>query len=137
MSPDLKNTTDDALPNYLNSLKFQQRHLYTDVRLALGYTAVVVAAATFAFDYKLGWERTKAGTLWAVIVYFALNSALTYWIWGVESGRVYVGEWKGKKVCFVVLNVRGGVLRKIEADLWARSRSRLVRRNIHLPTSCG
>ncbi|MCJ1449809.1 hypothetical protein MMC28_000137 [Mycoblastus sanguinarius] len=90
--PDLKNTTDDALPNYLISLKFKQSHFLTDVRLALGYTAVLIAATTFYADYQLGWEKTKAGTFWAVLIYFILNGALTFWIWGVEKGQVFVGE---------------------------------------------
>ena len=95
---DLKNTTDDALPNYLNSLRFRQSHLYTDVRHLLGFTAVAIAAATFYFDYTLGWEKTKTGTLWAVIAYFILNGALTLWLWRVERGCVYVGELKDVKV---------------------------------------
>lgn len=96
--PDLKNTTDDALPNYLTSLKFKQSHTLTDVRLALGYTAVVIAAVTFYFDYRLGWDKTKGWTLWAVVVYFILNSALTFWVWGVEKGTVFVGEKDGAQV---------------------------------------
>ena len=89
---DLKNTTDDALPNYLTSLKFKQSHFFTDVRLALGYSAVVIAATTFYADYKLGWDKTKFWTCWAVLVYFFLNGALTFWIWGVEKGIVFAGE---------------------------------------------
>ncbi|KAL8737226.1 MAG: hypothetical protein Q9181_001880 [Wetmoreana brouardii] len=89
---DLKNTTDDALPNYLTSLKFKQTHVLTDVRLALGYTAVVIAGVTFYADHKLGWDTTKYWTLWAVVAYFILNGALTYWIWGVEKGKIFTGE---------------------------------------------
>lgn len=90
---DLKNTTDDALPNYLNSLKFKQSHNLTDVRLALGYAAVLIAGFTFYFDFKLGWDKTKYWTLWAVVVYFLLNGALTLWIWKVEKGSVFVGNY--------------------------------------------
>ena len=64
----------------------------TDVRLGLGYSAVVIAAATFYADYKLGWDATKAATLWAVIAYFIINGALTVWIWGVEKGKVFIGK---------------------------------------------
>jgi len=98
MLPDLKNTTDDALPNYLTSLKFKQDQTYTDVRLALGWTAVVIAGALFYFDWKFGWEQTKVWTLPAVIVYFILNGAFTYWIWFVEKGIIFAGEREGKKV---------------------------------------
>ncbi|KAL9103290.1 MAG: hypothetical protein Q9163_001668 [Psora crenata] len=89
---DLKNTTDDALPNYLKSLKFKQIHFLTDVRLALGYIAVTIAGVLFYADWKLGWDATKAATLWAVIAYFTINGALTVWIWGVERGKVFSGE---------------------------------------------
>jgi len=96
---DLKNTTDDALPNYLTSLRFTQSHFLTDVRLALGYAAVSIAAVTVYADYKLGWDATKTATLWAVIAYFIINSALTAWIWGVEKGKVFVGEKGQSLVC--------------------------------------
>jgi hypothetical protein len=97
-SSDLKNTTDDALPNYLHSLKFKQIHTQTDVRLALGYSAVVIAGVLFYFDWKLGWEATKPYTAPAVIAYFLLNGAFSYWLWFVEKGVVYEGEGKTGKV---------------------------------------
>ena len=97
-TPDCKNTTDDALQNYLNGLKFRQSHWYTDVKLGLGYTAVIIAAITFALDYKFGFEATKAFTTLAVVIYFLLNGAFTWWIWQVEKSMIYVGAWKGRKV---------------------------------------
>ena len=95
---DLKNTTDDALPNYLASLKFKQDHRYTDVRLVLGWSAVTIAGVLFYFDWKFGWDATKAWTLPAVIAYFVLNGAFTYWIWFVEKSIVFVGEREGRKL---------------------------------------
>jgi hypothetical protein len=91
VTEDLKNTSDDAIPNYLNSLKFKQSHTLSDVRLALGYLAFAISAATFYWDYKLGFESTKYYTAAAVAVYACLNGALTFWIWGVEKGKIYVG----------------------------------------------
>lgn len=97
---DLKNTSDDALPNYLNSLGLKQSHTLTDVRLGLGYSAFLVAAACFLWDYKLGFESTKYYTAGAVAVYSLLNTALTLWIWLKEKGIVYVGTApKGETVC--------------------------------------
>ena len=95
---DLKSTTDDALPNSLNSLKFKQIHTSTDVRLVLGYTAVTIAGALFYYDWKFGWEASKPFTLPAVVAYFVLNTAFTYWLWFVEKGLVYEGEGKTGKV---------------------------------------
>lgn len=93
---DLKNTTDDALANYLRGLHFTQDNTKLDVRLALGYVSVIIAAATFAADYKLGWEATKTWTAVAVVAYGLLNGAFTYWMWAVEKGVVFEGV-KGKR----------------------------------------
>jgi len=95
---DLKNTTDDALPNYLNSLRFRQLHTQTDVRLGLGYSAVAIAGALFYYDWKFGWAASKPYTLPAVIAYFLLNGAFSYWLWFVERGVVYEGEGKTGKI---------------------------------------
>ncbi|KAL7786771.1 microsomal signal peptidase 25 kDa subunit domain-containing protein [Trichoderma ceciliae] len=88
---DLKNTADDAIPNYLNSLKFKQTHFLSDVRLGLGYSAFLIAAACFAWDYKLGFESTKIYTAVAVAAYTILNGILTFWMMVVEKGVVYQG----------------------------------------------
>lgn len=88
---DLKNTSDDAIPNYLNSLKFKQNFSRVDTRLALGYSAFAIAAACFAWDYKFGFENTKYYTAAAVAVYAVLNTILTVWIAFVEKGIVYEG----------------------------------------------
>lgn len=104
MSTDLKNATDDALAPYLTKLPspytFKQSHYYTDVRLAAGYAAVSIAAATFYADWKLGWDATKNYTAAACVLYFTLNSFLTLWVWTSEAGKVFVGIREGKqKVC--------------------------------------
>jgi hypothetical protein len=53
----------------------------------------------FYFDWKFGWNSTKAYTAPAVLAYFLLNGAFTYWIWFVEKGVVYEGKGKTGKVC--------------------------------------
>lgn len=99
VATDLKNTADDAIPNYLNSLKFKQTHFLSDVRLGLGYTAFVICAACFAWDYKLGFEDTKIYTAIAVALYTLLNGVLTFWMMFVEKGVVYQGTTpSGEKV---------------------------------------
>lgn len=97
---DLKNTTDDALGNYLRGLAFKQDNRKFDFRLGVGYTAVVIAAVTFVADYKLGWEATKNGTAVAVAAYAVLNGIFTYWMWFVEKGLVFEGAKDGKKVYY-------------------------------------
>ena len=95
---DLKNTTDDALGNYLRGLSFKQDNSKLDTRLAVGYVSVLIAAATFAADYKLGWEATKWWTAVAVAAHAVLNGVFTYWMWFVEGGLVFEGSREGQKV---------------------------------------
>ncbi|KAA8901439.1 signal peptidase complex subunit 2 [Sphaerosporella brunnea] len=95
---DLKNATDDAIQPYMKTLGFKQSNTLTDIRLAIGFTACAIAAATFYYDYTLGWEKTKVYTLYAVIAYFTLNTLLTWWMWWVEGNKVYIGEREGVKV---------------------------------------
>ncbi|PQE12774.1 microsomal signal peptidase 25 kDa subunit protein [Rutstroemia sp. NJR-2017a BBW] len=95
--PDLKNTTDDALPTYLNSLKFTQSHTLSDTRLAIGYTSFLVCAACFGWDYTYGFDATKSYTAIAVLIYFVLNSILTFWIFYIEKGIIYIGTSPDKK----------------------------------------
>ncbi|KAK4674012.1 signal peptidase complex subunit spc2 [Podospora pseudopauciseta] len=96
---DLKNTTDDAIPNYLTSLSFTPSHILTDVRLALGFSAFALSAACFAWDYNFGFESTKTYTAFAVALYTILNGLLTFWIFYVEKGTIYQGTSpKGDKI---------------------------------------
>jgi hypothetical protein len=99
---DLKNTTDDALGNYLRGLSFKQDNSKLDVRLALGYVSVIIAGAIFYADWKLGWEATKGWTAVAVAAYAVLNGAFTYWMWAVEKGLVFEGTKNGKKVGMIL-----------------------------------
>ncbi|KAJ5719912.1 hypothetical protein N7493_006790 [Penicillium malachiteum] len=96
---DLKSTSDDALVPYLTNLPapftFTPSYTNTNVRFALGYSAVAIAAFTFYADRTLGWEATTSPWIIAAVVsYFILNTALTYWIWGVEAGEVFCGKRK-------------------------------------------
>ncbi|CAG9944942.1 unnamed protein product [Clonostachys rosea f. rosea IK726] len=90
--PDLKNAADDAIANYLNSIKFKQSHSMIDVRLALGYSSFLLAAACALWDYQFGWEATKLYTAVAVAIYTVLSGALTLWTWKVEQGTIYQGK---------------------------------------------
>lgn len=96
--PDLKNTTDDALGNYLRGLNFRQNNNKLDFRLIVGYVAVIIAGVTFVADYKLGWEATKGWTAVAVATYAVLNGVFTYWLYYVEAGLVFEGAKEDKKV---------------------------------------
>jgi hypothetical protein len=63
-----------------------------DVRLALGYSSFLLAAACALWDYQFGWEATKLYTAVAVAIYTVLSGALTLWTWKVEQGTIYQGK---------------------------------------------
>lgn len=83
----------------MKSLGFKQSNLLIDIRLAVGFTACAICATTFYYDYTLGFEKTKHLTIYAVVAYFTLNTFLTWWMWWVEGGKVFVGQRDGVKVC--------------------------------------
>ncbi|CEJ57771.1 Putative Signal peptidase complex component [Penicillium brasilianum] len=94
---DLKSTSDDALLPYLTNLPapytFSVDNTKSNIRFVLGYSAVAIAGFTFYADRKLGWEATTSPwIITAVVSYFILNSALTFWIWAVEAGEVFYGK---------------------------------------------
>ncbi|KAL4925476.1 signal peptidase complex subunit 2 [Aspergillus undulatus] len=108
---DLKSTTDDALAPYLTILPqpytFKQDHFKTNVRFAVGYSAVAIAAFTFYADRKLGWEATTSPwILVAVGSYFVLNTILTYWIWAVEASEVFRGRRAGGETISIRSSVK-------------------------------
>jgi Microsomal signal peptidase 25 kDa subunit (SPC25) len=84
---------------YLTTLpkpyKFTVNNTNSNVRLVLGYSAVTIAGIAFYLERKLGWEVTQPWMLPAVLIYFALNLALTIWIWGVEAGQIFEGTREG------------------------------------------
>ncbi|KAF8534562.1 signal peptidase complex subunit 2 [Trichophaea hybrida] len=102
-SSELKNSTDDAIPTFMKSLGYKQSNILTDIRLAIGFSACSIAAITFYYDYIYDFHRTEQYTLYAVIAYMALNTLLTWWMWRVEGGTVYVGECNGIKCTQIVL----------------------------------
>ncbi|KAK6342891.1 hypothetical protein TWF718_008272 [Orbilia javanica] len=100
--PDLKNTSDDAVAAYLKTKSFAQSHSLTDVRLTLSTAACLIAGSTFYLDYTQGFEKTKTFTLYACIAYFTLNTALTIWLYFVESSTIYVGKHKTAPVSVII-----------------------------------
>ncbi|KAK7204606.1 signal peptidase complex subunit 2 [Myxozyma melibiosi] len=89
--PDLKNATDDEISRIMTSQGYTQKFTLIDIRLALGFSSVIVAAAASYYDFKVGFEAAKKYTAIGVTVYFVLNALLTLWIWKGEKGTVYEG----------------------------------------------
>lgn len=88
----------------------------------MGYSAVIISALTFAWDYKLGFEDTKLWTTVAVVAYFLLNGLFTVWIWAVEKGVIFTGKKNGKEVRFDSLTgIRRQVIANIKRQLTIKS----------------
>ena len=51
---------------------FKQIHIHTDVRLALGWTGVLIAGATALYSYRLEYEKSKPVIWIGLIVYVIL-----------------------------------------------------------------
>src|SRR5277367_2648188 len=101
---ELKATSDDevapvppppnALPNeqYMKSINYVQSHTLTDIRLILGYTAVLAVAAAAYYEYKVGFQQAKSWSMLSVGTYFLLNTGLYIWTTYIESNTIYVGR---------------------------------------------
>ncbi|QKX55161.1 uncharacterized protein TRUGW13939_02253 [Talaromyces rugulosus] len=135
---DLKNTTDDAF-TYLVRLPsqyaFKRNNTTTDVRLIVGYTAVIIAGVTFYLDRQLGWEATEAAWVKAAVVaYFTLNSILTFWIWAVDAGEVFKGERKsGERITIKSSTQKHSPLYKLKITYADKSGKVIQHKEIEAP----
>ena len=77
---------------YMKDLDYVQSHLLSDIRLGLGYTAVIACAAAAYYEYKVGFQEAKGISMLAVGLYFLLNTALYLWGWLIEKDTVYIGR---------------------------------------------
>jgi len=92
---DLKNACDDALKRFLSRPDlFKQSYVHTDVRLALGWLGVFVAAGTGYYGWRTEFEESKS-IVWAgVLLYVFLTSAQTLYAYFIERDTVFVGRRK-------------------------------------------
>lgn len=75
---DLRNAVDDNLAASLGELGFSQSFTLIDAKLALGVSTVLISAALFVADKKLGFEKTFTLTVVAVVLYFTLSALQLY-----------------------------------------------------------
>ncbi|KAF8645532.1 hypothetical protein AX16_007757 [Volvariella volvacea WC 439] len=92
---ELKNACDDALKRYLSRPElFKQIHWHTDIRLALGWLSVFVAAGTALYGYKVEFEESKP-VVWAgLILYIILTTLQTLYAYFIEGETIFVGKRK-------------------------------------------
>jgi len=92
---DLKNACDDALKRFLSHPDlFRQNFIHTDVRLALGWSAVFVAFGTGLYGWKIDFEKSKP-VVWAgVILYVILGLVQALYAYFIERDIVFLGKRK-------------------------------------------
>ncbi|KAG6855470.1 hypothetical protein H0H87_002367 [Tephrocybe sp. NHM501043] len=92
---ELKHACDDALKRYLSRPElFKQSHLHTDIRLALGWLSVFVAAGTALYGYKVEFEESKP-LVWAgLLTYIVLTTIQSAYAYFIEGNIVFVGKRK-------------------------------------------
>lgn len=89
---DLKTTCDEQITSIITSKGYETNNFYGDVRLALGFGAVIVAGLTAFIDYKLGFFEAKYPyTVIGLVLYGLLNVAYTFWMYQVERGLIFFG----------------------------------------------
>jgi signal peptidase complex subunit 2 len=76
----------------MKSLDYVQIHTLSDIRLTLGYTAVLAVAAAAYYEYKVGFKDAKLWSTLSVGIYFLLNAGLYFWTNYIEDDIVYVGK---------------------------------------------
>jgi signal peptidase complex subunit 2 len=76
----------------MKSLDYVQSHTLSDIRLALGYTAVIGVAAAAYCEYKVGFQDAKGWSTLSVGSYFLLNFAMYCWTTYIEGDTIYIGK---------------------------------------------
>jgi len=72
--------------------QFRTRHTHTDVRLALGWGSVAIAAATGYYSWKREFEETRPLVLIGVVLYFVLAALQTVYAYWIEGKTIFVGK---------------------------------------------
>lgn len=92
---ELKNATDDQVREHFQSQGFIESKFYSNVRLALGYTALTFAGITTYYDYKVGFLKAKWWTWLGTSLYFLFSLAMSLWEWAIEGNYIYIGHRDG------------------------------------------
>ncbi|TNY20107.1 microsomal signal peptidase 25 kDa subunit-domain-containing protein [Rhodotorula diobovata] len=91
---DLKHTLDDhvrlvlTLPNQA----FTRSYRHDDVRLALGWSSVAVAAATGYYGYVIPFHHSTFWVSVGVVLYVVLNTVLALYVAFVENNTIFEGK---------------------------------------------
>ncbi|KAG8807107.1 hypothetical protein FRC17_004652 [Serendipita sp. 399] len=93
---ELKLACDDALRRYIArpDTSFRTVNQHTDIKLALGWSGVLVAGLTAAYGYKVEFEKSKPAIWVGVILYVVLSGAQALYTYLIEGDTVFEGKRK-------------------------------------------
>ena len=81
--PELKNSSDDELAIYLTERGYVRRFTLIDIRLTLGYFAVLASIVASTAGYLLDFDNSKVYMIPGVCLYFLFNGLYNGWMWFV------------------------------------------------------
>lgn len=123
---DLRNATDEYLPELLESLGYEQSFTLIDAKLGLGLLTVAIAGLLFYLDKHYSFKDTYYVIIGCIVVYFLISMAHLYLLSGPEKNNKYVGYSDSKQKILVhtwtskydpIYNVKLFVNDKEQADL--------------------
>jgi len=92
---ELKIACDDAVKRFFSRPdQYKVRNTHIDVKLALGWSSVLVAAATGLYGWKTEFEKAKPLVFVGVIMYTVLTAIQTVYTYFVEGKCIFVGKRK-------------------------------------------
>ncbi|THH29756.1 hypothetical protein EUX98_g4438 [Antrodiella citrinella] len=92
---EMKHACDDALKRFLSRPElFKQIYTHTDVRLALGWACVFIAAGTGLYGWKVEFEKSKPAVWAGLVLYITLTVIQTLYAYFIEGDIVFVGKRK-------------------------------------------
>ncbi|CAO3618441.1 unnamed protein product [Cunninghamella blakesleeana] len=88
----LKHALDDELCKFIeNECGYIQSHQHTDVKLVLGYISCAIAAGSFFYEKKHGFESCQWGTLGCCIAFWILQSGSWLYTKFIQKNEAFVG----------------------------------------------
>ncbi len=87
----LRTVLDDQLPDIFSKRGYTQSFILGDIRMAIGFTASIIAALYGYYDYQNGFIAALPYCRFAVPAFFILNTILTFWMFYVEGNIKYQG----------------------------------------------
>ncbi|KAF8331467.1 microsomal signal peptidase 25 kDa subunit-domain-containing protein [Cantharellus anzutake] len=92
---ELKIACDDAVKRFFSRPdQYKVQYTHTDVKLGLGWTSVLIAAATGLYGWKTEFEKAKPLIWLGVTLYTILTAIQAAYTYFVEGKTIFVGKRK-------------------------------------------